>query len=156
MPRLAELKEAWTRDRVGTRGEFTATDTLDDHRRNRIIKNTTTAKNRLGDDDRHGREELDAEARHAVASRELRAHNRFAHTTEELDTRSRANAVRAGANQRHARDTREPSLKCARPWKRSELGCGSSELSAHREAGCRAIERCSQLRAGRGTPSTAS
>jgi hypothetical protein len=86
MPRLAELKEARTRDRVGTTGEFTATDTLDDHRRSRITKNTATAKNRLGDDDRHGREELDTEARHAIASRELCAHNRFAHTTEELDT----------------------------------------------------------------------
>jgi hypothetical protein len=32
MPRLAELKEARTRDRVDTRGEFTATDMLDDYR----------------------------------------------------------------------------------------------------------------------------
>jgi hypothetical protein len=59
----------------------------------------------------------------------------FVHTTEELHTRSRVNAVRAGANQRRARGTREPSLRCARPWKRPELGCGSSKLSAHREAG---------------------
>jgi hypothetical protein len=71
MSRLAELKEAQTRDRVGTRGEFTATDTLDNYRRSRITKNTVTAKNRLGDDDRHAREELDAETRHAVASREF-------------------------------------------------------------------------------------
>jgi hypothetical protein len=71
MPRLAELKEARTKDRVGTRGEFTATDTLDNYRRSRITKNTATAKNRLGDDDRHAREELDAETRHAVASREF-------------------------------------------------------------------------------------
>jgi hypothetical protein len=75
MPRLAELKEARTKDRVGTRGEFTATDMLDNHKRSRITKTTATAKNRLGDDDRHAREELDAETRHAVASRELRAHN---------------------------------------------------------------------------------
>ena len=75
MPRLTELKEAQTRDRVDTRGEFTATDTHDNYRRSRITKNTTTAKNRLGDDDRHAREELDAETRHAVASKELRAHN---------------------------------------------------------------------------------
>jgi hypothetical protein len=80
MPCLAELKEAWTRDRVDTRGEFTATDTLDDQRRSQITKNTATAKNRLGDDDRQGREELDAEARHAqqgrAAGAELRAGTR--------------------------------------------------------------------------------
>jgi hypothetical protein len=80
MPRLAELKEARNRDRVGTRGKFTATDTLDNHRRSQITKTTATAKNWLGDDDRHAREELDVETRHAVASRELRAHN---NTTEE-------------------------------------------------------------------------
>lgn len=37
-----------------------------------------TTKNQLGDDDRHAREELDVETRHAVASRELRAHNNAA------------------------------------------------------------------------------
>jgi hypothetical protein len=71
MPRLTELKEARTRDRVGTRGEFTATDTLDNHRRRQITKNTTTAKNRLGDDDRHAREELDTKTRHTVTSRKF-------------------------------------------------------------------------------------
>ena len=35
----------------------------------RLTKNIATAKNRLRDDDRHGREELDAKARQAVASR---------------------------------------------------------------------------------------
>jgi hypothetical protein len=35
MSRLAELKEAQTRDKVDTRGEFTATDMPDDHRRGR-------------------------------------------------------------------------------------------------------------------------
>jgi hypothetical protein len=47
----------------------------------------------------------------------------------------RVNTVQAGANKRHACDTRESSLRCAWPWKRPELGCGSSKLSAHREAG---------------------
>jgi hypothetical protein len=59
------------RDRVGTRGEFIASDTFDNHRHRRITKNTTMAKNRLGDDDRHAREELDTKTRHAVTSREF-------------------------------------------------------------------------------------
>jgi hypothetical protein len=47
------------------------------NRRNRITKNTATAKNRLGDDERHAKEDLDAETRHAIASRELGAASRL-------------------------------------------------------------------------------
>ena len=87
---------------MGTRGKFTATDMLDDHRRSRITKNTATAKNRLRNDDRHAREELDAETRHVVASRELRTHN---NAMEENSTESFA-AARAGITERYARDAK--------------------------------------------------
>jgi hypothetical protein len=122
MPRLAELKEARNRDRVGTRGKFTATDTLDNHRRSQITKTTATAKNWLGDDDRHAREELDVETRHAVASRELRAHN---NTTEETWSGSFA-AARAGTTERYARDAKASRTRTgqsrAREFRRKRRG----------------------------------
>jgi|UniRef100_A0A804R993 hypothetical protein len=61
-----------------------------------IIKNTTIAKNRLGEDNRHGREKLDAEARHVVASRELRARNRRVRHAQELRAERRPAGRREG------------------------------------------------------------
>jgi hypothetical protein len=110
MPCLAELTEARTRDRVGTRGKFTATDMLDDHRRSRITKNTATAKNRLGDDDRHGREELDAEARLAVANRELHARNKRARHVQQ----GRAAGAELRAGMRRPRQGSSASWATAR------------------------------------------
>jgi hypothetical protein len=79
-----------------------ATDTLDNHRRSRITKNTATTKNRLGDDDRHTREKLDAETRHAVASREFSCTRQ---TKKQRD--ARAQRARLGAATRDLQEYRD-------------------------------------------------
>jgi hypothetical protein len=84
MPRLAELKEARTRDKVDTRGEFTATDTPDDHRRGRDnlkIQRQT----RVGLETTTGTEEISSTRKLDTS---LRGDN-FVRAIEERDTRSR-------------------------------------------------------------------
>ena len=145
MPRLAELKEARTRDRVDTRGEFTATDTPDNHR--------------------HGRDKLKYYDSQESAWRRRQARTRgarrgnltrrceqriFVRAIEECDTRSRgeqqapscatkrnpgwsSRQQRAGASRSPGAMGRTwPKREDALPWEQEAREAGSEHQGAAR------------------------